>query len=45
MARDGGCSLKYRRLELTHLVIPNGIAYLDGLAADFAILDEGLALH
>jgi hypothetical protein len=28
----------------THVAIPNGIAYLDGLAADLAIFNERLAL-
>ena len=43
--RTDARSLKYRRLELTHVVILNGIAYPDGLAADLAIFDEGLDLH
>ena len=38
-------SLKDRRFKLAHVVILNGVAYLDGLAADLAVLDESLALH
>ena len=37
------CSLKGSRLELSHVAIFNYVAYLDRLATDLAVLDEGLA--